>query len=69
VNINIAQAALKTITSFVCWVNFEHVLSRDNMLLKTVFLLLENKDMKYLASECLCTIFERKVCVFTGSTY
>lgn len=61
-DICIARAALNTITSFVNWANFESILSRDNMLLKTLLLFLENKELKLLAADCLCTIFERKVC-------
>lgn len=63
-DICIAKAALNTITSFVNWASFESILSRDNMLLKTLLLFLENKELKLLAAECLCTIFERKVFVF-----
>ena len=60
-DISIAKAALNTIISFVTWATFESILSRDNMLLKTLLLFLENSELKLLAAECLCTIFERKV--------
>ena len=60
-NLEIAHGAITTITTYASWVNFEHLLSRDLELLKTLILLLETDDLKYTACECLATIFERKV--------
>eukprot|EP00111_Clytia_hemisphaerica_P006003 TCONS_00017362-protein len=60
-NIIITKATLETITSFCTWVSFEHILSKDNLLLQTLLLLLENNELKLLAAECMSTIFERKV--------
>ncbi|XP_072031376.1 exportin-5-like isoform X2 [Amphiura filiformis] len=56
----VAQAVLLTLSGYVDWVNCQHVFAEDLALLKMLYNLLGDSNLKLLAAECLHLIVTRK---------
>ena len=60
----VAQAVLLTLSGYVDWVNVSHIFAQDLGLIKILYELLGDSNLKLLAAECLQLIANRKVSVW-----
>lgn len=61
ININrLANSTLMAMTGFLDWVNLSYIKGNDYQLLKLLFILLPNQNLKIATSECLLQVTGRK---------